>query len=219
MGTDDISLAHETDLQEEARQPESGGFMKFYGLFWKKNAFLEHCGIDQSNNSNEFLLGSPAGWTGRGRPGQTFNHNRLWMNFWAQKGVYVLYDEQLTPVYVGQAGLTRKKKSLGRNLGERLRDHTIGKYRNGWVFFSWFGFLEPERETELRGYLRSSRLDARLDPKFGFKASSDGEELNNLLDSFEAILIEAFTPRFNSRGGNLKGSVYVDQFEGKPAME
>ena len=40
--------------------------------------------------------------------------------------------------------------------------------------------------------------------------------LNMLLDSFEAILIEAFVPRFNSRGGNLKGATYVDQFEGTP---
>lgn len=209
------------EMPDEDEQPESGGFMKFYGLYWKKVIFLSHCSMQDGGMSGQFLLGRPSNWTGSGRRAIDFDPDRLWMNFWKQKGVYVLYDEQLVPVYVGQAGLSRKKSkgSEGRNLGERLHDHANGKYRNGWMYFSWFGFLEAQHEAKLKGRLRNASQGLRLDPGFDFRPSSSKDELNNLLDSFEAILIEAFTPRFNARGGNLKGSFYVDQFEGAPALD
>lgn len=196
----------------EAEAPSSGGFMKFYGLYWKK----EHIAFQK-----ELLAGLPSGWTGRGT--KSVDYDTLWMNFWGQKGIYVLYDSGLTPVYAGQAGLTRGKKKSdesGRCLGQRLRDHSRGKYRNGWEYFSWFGFLDCDQEKLLKGKLKTANVNHRLNVSWSFDGKNDGkdQELNLLLDSFEAILIEAFVPRFNSRGGNLKNAIYVDQFESTPKL-
>lgn len=198
-----------TELNESV-SPTSGGFMKFYGLYWKKRFIF---------SKDEILPGLPERWTGRGT--RNVDRDTLWMNFWGQKGVYVLYDNDLVPVYTGQAGLTRGAKSsgAGRTLGQRLRDHAHGKYRNGWEFFSWFGFLDCVQESSLRGKIKSASFEQRCNVEWAFNPRiSEGNEgeLNDLLDSFEAILIEAFIPRFNSRGGNLKDAVYVDQFESIP---
>lgn len=185
----------------------SGGFLKFYGLYWDRKFIVESQGV---------LPGIPEGWTGRGIRG--VDRDTLWMNFWGQQGVYVLYDENIQPVYTGQAGLRRSRSTTqGRSIGDRLSEHLNGKYRNGWKYFSWFGFLDSSREAVLRRRLKDANLDDKLDPKWEFRPSSQKHELNMLLNSFEAILIEAFVPRFNSRGGNLLGASYVDQFESTPA--
>lgn len=199
------------DLVEfsESDAPSSGGFIKFYGLYWKREFIFTKDGV---------LPGLPLGWVGKGT--RSVDPDTLWMNFWDQKGVYVLYDDNLVPVYAGQAGTVRKGKNnyTGRTLGQRLRDHCRGKYRNGWKYFSWFGFLACTTEKELKGNLKSADLEQRKDIPWKndsiFKKNENN--LNGVLDSFEAILIEAFIPRFNSRGGNLKHTVYVDQFEGTP---
>ena len=197
------------DESAEARQPSDAGFMRFYGLYWDRQYIF-------TNRDHQVLPGVPTGWTGKGRIARDADRDAMWMNFWDQKGVYVLYDRDLDPVYSGQAGL--KRGGDGRCLGERLREHIEGKYRNGWSFFSWFGFLECASKQHLEKRLRDSPLELRRDPGWYFNPPKlDGERpLNLILDSFEAILIEAFVPRFNSRGGNLKGATYVDQFESIP---
>eukprot|EP01036_Dinobryon_divergens_P053213 gene53213-71140_t len=119
------------------------------------------------------------------------------MNFGGQKGVYILYDQNLSPVYAGQAGLTRKNTADGQSIGDRIYNHRGGIYRNGWELFSWFGFCDT---TKLE--LKKSSEDDRMKPKWTFNANSD-TALNLLLASFEAILIEGFAPRFNARGGDL----------------
>lgn len=196
----------------ESQPPVSGGFMKFYGLYWKK----EYVYVGK-----KLLPGLPTGWIGGGRFKSDFDKNKFWINFWDQKGVYILYDDQLSPVYAGQAGLTRKGRNAnesGGTLGTRLSNHIEGKYRNGWSHFSWFGFLDSEDVKSLRKKMKNSELEKRNNPKWDFLESSTSERtLNLLLDSFEAILIEAFTPRFNARGGNLKDAVYVNQFESVPS--
>lgn len=202
--SDDKIPGNETD------PPTSGGFMQFYGLYWSKEyVFTSDC----------LLPGLPVGWTGRGT--RNIDRDTLWMNLWGQKGIYVLYNSDLTPVYTGQAGLVREKaknKGGGRVLGERLAEHMRGKYRNGWSFFSWFGFLDCEEENRIKGKLKSTDVDDRRNVTWTFRGAGGHREaeLNLLLDSFEAILIEAFVPRFNSRGGNLKDATYVDQFESIP---
>jgi len=213
----------EVDPSDESAVPSSGGFMKFYGLYWKKEFIF-------SDSEHRILAGLPVGWTGKGNVARNFDRSAMWMNFWDQKGVYVLYDRDLVPVYSGQAGLVRKSKGTGdggRTLGERLRDHKVGKYRNGWEFFSWFGFLNAVNEKDIRKVIRQDdekSVEIKRSPEWKFEAIKSGGadggsrsiELNLLLDSFEAILIEAFTPKFNSRGGNLNGATYVNQLEGAP---
>ena len=194
----------EDKLAEETVAPSSGGFLQFYGLYWKREfVFSIHA----------TLPGVPTGWIGRGT--KNIDRQTVWMNFWDQKGVYVLYDRDLTPVYTGQAGVSRKGGD-GGTIGNRLNDHLKRKYRNGWEYFSWFGFLSSGKEKKLRKKLKSADLEDRKDPDWCFHERSGGDELNSLLNAFEAILIEAFVPRFNSRGGNLKDAIYVDQMEMKP---
>ena len=196
-----------------------GGFVKFYGLYWRREFVYRDC-------QPKIMPGIPAGWIGRGRRSKDHDSGKIWMNFWDQRGVYVLYDRELSPVYAGQAGLLREAKSSrqtsndGRSLGDRINDHTNGKYRNAWIYFSWFGFLQPDKEKSLKGKLKNASQEDRINPEWKFRpqASSGDVELNLLLDSFEAVLIEAFTPRFNARGGNLKEAIYVDQLEELPAF-
>ena len=175
------------------------GFIKFYALYWRK---------DQIDWNARQLLGQPRGWMGKGKVASNYDRRNLQMNFWGQKGVYVLYDDALHPVYAGQAGLTRKDSAGGQAIGDRLNMHRQGVYRNGWSLFSWFGFMEIEK-FNLKTEKDENR---RLSPDWQFKAQGDSN-LNLLLASFEAILIEGFAPRFNARGGDLKKAVLVNQFE------
>ncbi len=175
------------------------GFIKFYALYWRK---------DQIDWNARQLLGQPRGWMGKGKVASNYDRRNLQMNFWGQKGVYVLYDDALQPVYAGQAGLTRKDSAGGQAIGDRLNMHRQGVYRNGWSLFSWFGFMEIEK-FNLKTEKDENR---RLSPDWQFKAQGDSN-LNLLLASFEAILIEGFAPRFNARGGDLKKAVLVNQFE------
>ncbi len=175
------------------------GFIKFYGLYWRKD-LIEW-------NARQ-LLGQPGGWMGKGKVAANFDRRNLQMNFWGQKGVYVLYDDSLHPVYAGQAGLTRRDSAGGQAIGDRLNMHRQGVYRNGWRLFSWFGFMEVDKFN-----LKTEKDEARrLSPRWEFKAQGESN-LNLLLASFEAILIEGFAPRFNARGGDLKKAVLVNQFE------
>ncbi len=187
----------EVDLDREAPSKESG-FIRFYGLYWRKSA------VEWQRHQ---LLGQPKGWMGKGKIAKSFDRSAVQMNFWGQKGVYILYDDGLQPVYAGQAGLTRKNSDGGQSIGARLNSHSQGVYRNGWSLFSWFGFLETPRIA-----LKTAVEADRMKPNWTFNAQSDSE-LNQLLASFEAILIEGFAPRFNARGGDLGSAVLVDQFE------
>lgn len=80
--------------------------------------------------------------------------------------------------------------------------------------------FNQKKEIGLKGKLKNADEDLRRNPDWDFpqQAANSEIELNLLLDSFEAVLIEAFTPRFNARGGNLKDAVYVDQLEELPAL-
>lgn len=183
--------------------PREAGFIKFYGLYWKKSAVVWQ---------DKKLLGQPQGWMGKGNIAKNFDRSTVQMNFWNQKGVYILYDDNLHPVYAGQAGLTRKNAAGGQCVGDRLWAHSRGVYRNGWSLFSWFGFLSMQKIN-----LKEADDSTRMEPSWQFNAQSDSE-LNQLLASFEAILIEGFAPRFNARGGDLGKAVLVDQYE-EPAAQ
>ncbi|WP_156332751.1 GIY-YIG nuclease family protein [Chelatococcus sp. CO-6] len=177
-------------------------FIKFYGLFWRKDA------VDWDRRQ---LLGQPQGWLGKGNKRSNIDLERIQMNFYRQKGVYILYSDALQPVYAGQAGLTRKNSTGGQSIGDRLYAHSRGVYRNGWSLFSWFGFLETER-LPLTCMSDEQRQKPVWTMPTGLPSAPDAT-LNTLLASFEAILIEGFTPRFNARRGDLPDAVIVDQYE------
>jgi hypothetical protein len=189
---------YKDDQIDREGPPKESGFIKFYGLYWKKDEVIW---------KSKSMLGQPSGWMGKGKTSKGFDRSTVQMNFWNQKGVYILYDDNLHPVYAGQAGLTRRGSTGGQHIGDRLNAHSRGIYRNGWNLFSWFGFLETDRLS-----LKSATPQQRLSPSWKFEPSSESE-LNQLLASFEAILIEGFAPRFNARGGDLGKAVLVDQFD------
>jgi hypothetical protein len=182
------------NLKQES-PPQNAGFIKFYGLYWHK---------DNVEWEKGHLNGRPQGWLGQGKIAKDFDHSTIQMNFWKQKGVYILYDSNLQPVYAGQAGIS---ESSPDGIGKRLYTHSKGIYRNGWCLFSWFGFLETDQIN-----LKQAG-EKRLNPDFRFKEQKTTIDLKQLLASFEAILIEGFAPRFNARGGDLGKAVLVDQYE------
>ena len=65
------------------------------------------------------------------------------VNFWGQKGVYVLH-QNFTPIYVGQIGVIRRTNDTEdkaiRVLGDRLKEHLNDDLAGKWDRFSWFGF-------------------------------------------------------------------------------
>jgi hypothetical protein len=189
-------------LPSEENVPEiiTAGFVKYYGLYWDRDYVDWH---------NKLMMAVPLGKTGQGPVKSTADEDWNCLNFWGQRGVYILYDTGMLPVYAGQVGTKRSNTNEGNDLGERLRAHQFGKYRNAWHFFSWFGFLEAEdRDFKIRGMDKKQRQD------FQWEWAKVGKvDLNTLLSSFEAILIEGFIPRLNARGGDLKGAVRCDQFE------
>ena len=98
-----------------------------------------------------------------------------------QSGIYVLFN-RLTPMYVGR---TDKKNLFGR-----LEDHNDSDRRRArWDQFSWFGF----REISENGTLSNENVD--------FSTSI-------LITVLESVMIEAFIPPLNDRGGELLGTMY-----------
>lgn len=106
------------------------------------------------------------------------------LDFREQIGVYVLYDKDFIPVYVGQAG------NGNATLFTRLKQHETDHLWNRWESFSWFGF----RGVTSNGTL--SKHD-RIDNIFKSPGSS-------LLNEFEAVLITALEPKLNKQGAKWK---------------
>lgn len=194
-----------SDIEIEEKDSLTGGFIRYYGLYWDRK-YVRWDDIQ--------LLAVPLGKSGQGKPPKTEEDNWNCINFWAQKGIYILYDSEMYPVYAGQAGVLKKNSSGGNNIGGRLNAHRLGKYRNAWRYFSWFGFLE-HRGNNIK--LRNLERTLRLNPDW-YEVSDHSSDLNSLLASFEAIIIEGFIPRLNARGGDLKQAVRCDQYEGEHAL-
>lgn len=111
-------------------------------------------------------------------------------HFRNQIGVYVLYNPDLHPIYVGQAGYGEQSK---RYLFQRLKDHTESRTRDHWKFFSWFG---------MRAVTGNGTLSKFHKPSTGLYSKT----IRHGLDEIEAVLIEVLNPRSNRRGPNW-GSV------------
>lgn len=191
-----VELHPQDVIQEAPKQNES--FVKFYGLYWQRNQ------VDWGSGQ---LLGAPKGWLGKGKVDEQ-ERPQLQMNFWSQKGIYLLYDRLLTPIYAGQAGLERGVGAGGRTVGDRLSEHARKSYfMNAWDNFTWFGFLETPQMA-----LRNAEEDQRMNVAWTKPNPAQDNSFNLLLASFEAVLIEGFTPRFNARGGDLKKACVVSQF-------
>ena len=102
------------------------------------------------------------------------------IDFSNQWGIYLLHN-RLDVMYVG-----RTTDSL---LG-RLRDHNTRDRRNArWDRFSWFGFRQVKEDGSLSDEIAT--IDTRM-----------------MITILEAVMIEAFIPPLNDKGGDLMGTIY-----------
>ena|SRR5579863_7164245 len=97
------------------------------------------------------------------------------VDFSQQRGVYLLHDNQGT-VYVGRI--------TDQGLGRRLWQHTIDRLNSRWDRFSWFG-VYPVRE------------DGALHTTASFSV-----DINMVIITMEAVLIEGLEPRQNRKRGD-----------------
>jgi HB1, ASXL, restriction endonuclease HTH domain len=108
------------------------------------------------------------------------------IDFCEQRGVYILYDHH-TVVYAG--------RSVDRPLGQRLFEHTKDRIGGRWNRFSWFGL---RRVTDDGGL-----VEPEVSPNF-----------QALINSFEALLIEALEPPLNrKRGDNFNSMEYIQDID------
>jgi hypothetical protein len=113
-----------------------------------------------------------------------------------QVGVYILYDDNHVPIYIGQAGgreWKKRKGEGGNRLFWRLRSHALGAYADRWKYFSWFGLKTINKNGGLRKFKRR------------------GANLTQIIDALEAAMIAASDPRLNSHSGHLSGATRVKQ--------
>lgn len=108
------------------------------------------------------------------------------VNFREQIGIYVLYDKDLAPVYVGQAG------NGNANLFSRLKCHTKDHLWNRWEFFTWFGLRKVNTSGKLSQHDHAEKV---------FKKEGGG-----LLNQVEGILIAAMEPVLNKQGSKFSGT-------------
>ncbi|HZX79214.1 GIY-YIG nuclease family protein [Lysobacter sp.] len=112
------------------------------------------------------------------------------VDFREQIGIYVLYDKDMRPVYVGQAG------NGNANLFSRLKSHTKDHLWNRWEYFTWFGLRKVNA-----GSRKLSQHD-HADKVF----RRDG---GGLLNQMEGTLIAAMEPALNKQGAKFTG---VDKY-------
>lgn len=98
------------------------------------------------------------------------------IDFAEQKGVYLLHDAQGV-LYVGRI--------TEQNLAKRLAQHTYDRLAGRWTRFSWFG-VYPVLED---GNLKTS-------------ADFAGVQINVVIATMEAVLIEGLEPRQNRKRGD-----------------
>lgn len=111
------------------------------------------------------------------------------VNFSTQKGVYLLHDRERT-VYVGRAD---------DMLFARLKAHTANRLSGRWDRFSWFG---------LRGVSEDGALG---DPATAWTHAV-------VIETLEALLIEALEPPLNRRrGDNFSAAEFLQV--GDPELE
>ena len=118
-----------------------------------------------------------------------YKTKQRWADFREQIGIYVLYNADLNPIYVGQAG------SGNNTLFNRLNSHEADRLWNRWTHFTWFGFRGVTLQNKLSGHDKISKV---------FKTTG-----NSLLNQLEGALITALEPKLNKQGARWPG---VEEF-------
>jgi hypothetical protein len=120
------------------------------------------------------------------------NRNRR-ANFWNMHGVYALYSGAEL-VYVGQV--------FKLNLGDRLKQHTLGEKSERWDTFSWYGIQDVVKQRGKDGYLKLGKLNG-----------AESEKIESVIESFESLVIRIADPELNRRRGKFaKGEDKAERF-------
>lgn len=145
---------------------EKRGLVKAFGMFWDAQQ------VNWKSTAPEILGKLP--------------NDKKHIDFYNQKGVYVLHDGYRS-VYVGQT----------TTLGKRLKEHTNDRKHGRWDKFSWFGFC-PVKDDGSFGDVAETTVDV-----------IDGG-IRSLTTLLEGVLIEVVEPPLNrQQGKGLKGNQYM----------
>jgi hypothetical protein len=150
-----------------------------YGHFWRR----DRVSFGKPGRGND---GSLKGYFGSLRDPSV-------VEFKDQIGIYVLFTEAREAIYVGQAG------SGVQRLLSRLRVHTRDHLRDRWIYFSWFGLKQHNKDGSLSD-------KQKADSKFS-GTNSDA------LDELEAVMIQLFEPRLNKQGPKWKDTQEFKQWD------
>jgi hypothetical protein len=138
-----------------------------YGLFWQRK--YVHFGY--GGNKGRLV-------------GMMRQKESVLVDFREQIGIYVLYDKDFIPIYVGQAG------NGNATLFARLQYHTTDYLRNRWEYFTWFGS---------RRVNANRRLAAHDSTEKTFKARG-----GSILDGSEDISIATEDLKLNKQGSKIR---------------
>jgi hypothetical protein len=107
------------------------------------------------------------------------------VDVWEQQGIYLLLHDWRV-VYVG--------KAISMALGARLRNHLSDRLAGRWDRFSWYG-------------IRTVRITGELGTPVANKQAS----AEDLVATFEALLVVATSPPLNRQGPTIPRARKVDQ--------
>jgi hypothetical protein len=126
--------------------------------------------------------------------GQLKGQKTIVVDFRFQIGIYVLFDANRRPIYIGQAGMGNAR------LFGRLKQHQRDHLRDRWTLFSWYG---------LRGYNEGNqKLSEHHTPDSWVK----NRKRRDALHETEAVLISVIEPPSNRRGPNWVETKEFHQF-------
>jgi len=177
-------MTSDKETKRAVSSSNKGLLIRNYGLFWKKSDI--HWGESKGNKGHlygrEMKQGRKAIRSNFSTPGK--------VDFRDQVGVYVLYDDTFSLIYVGKAGAGAGTSGLFK----RLTDHR-DKMDDRWAMFSWFGTLSVNKTNhQLQKPIKALHAD-----------------VSTVLSHIEAILISASEPPLNRKGGDWLNAVQYEQ--------
>ncbi|MBM3543698.1 MAG: GIY-YIG nuclease family protein [Alphaproteobacteria bacterium] len=142
-----------------------------YGRFWRRDKVYWGRGKNKGHLKGELK-----------------RNKSIEVDFRDQIGIYVLFDANRRPLYVGQAGIGNAR------LFQRLKKHRSDHLSDRWQYFSWFGL---RRHNE-----NNKRLSKHQKPTSAIRMRNRRDALHET----EAVLISVVEPILNKRGPNWTGS-------------
>lgn len=140
-------------------------FISNYGLFWQR----KYVNFGYGGNKGTLL-------------GKMDQNNSFPVDFREQTGIYVLYDKDFIPIYVGQAG------NGNETLFSRLKHHTTDDLCNRWEYFTWFGLRRVSAKRRLAAH---GSAEPKLNKQGAKIKEKTAEEYRQAVDeNFVAMSIE-----------------------------